>query len=250
MTAVRTQWQEFRLLFLTQILEQRTDWPAMVVFTTFFPLVMVFGLGFVGSGQTHAGLAYVITGSTVVSLTTIGITMIAQETAFMKEQGVFLYYASLPIAKSSLLLAMLASRLLLQLPGIAVALVGGSFLYHFPLSPDPAYLLILPLTALALSGIGAAMGLLVPSVQLVNVLSQVALFVVFFGAPVLIPAARLPLPLQWFGALLPPSYAADALRHAVAGSNDARLALDLGVLLAAAALSLWGVGRGLKWRLR
>jgi ABC-2 type transport system permease protein len=243
-------WLEFRLLFAIQMLEERVMWVLTLFFTTFFPLFMVFGLGSIGSGQTRDGLLYVITGSTVVSLVTVGITMVSQQVSFMKEQGVFLYYASLPISKGSLLLAVMASRLILQLPGIVVALVGGSMLYHFRVAPNPLLLLILPLTALALSGVGAALGLLLPSPQLVSLVSQVAIILVLFGAPVLIPIAHLPLPLQAFGLLLPPTYAADALRRAIGGLADARLLLDLIVLSLFAALSLAAVTRGLRWRLR
>lgn len=247
---VARYWTEFKLLFTVQALEQRRWWVANLVFTTLFPLVMVFGLGIIGSGQSRAGLVYVITGSTVVSLTTVGIVMVAQDLAWMKEQGGFLYYASLPISKASLLLAILASRLLLQLPGIAVALLGGSLMYRLHLIPNPLLLLILPLTALSLSGIGAGIGLLVPGVMTVNIMTQLVLFLVFFGAPVLIPVARLPLPLQWLGYLLPPTYAADGLRRAVTGANDLRLMADVGVLFACAAASLLAVGKGLRWRLR
>ncbi len=243
-------WLEVRLLLVVQLLEERGFLAGTVFFTTFFPLIMVFGLGVIGSGQTSEGLAYVITGSTVASLTFVGITMVSQSLGWMKERGDFLYYASLPISKASLLMAVMLSKLLLQLPGIVVALIGGSLIYGLHFQLNPMLLLILPLTALALSGLGAALGLLSPSFQLVNVLSQIAGIVVLFVAPVMIPIDHLPVVLQWFGLLLPPTYAADALRRAVAGINDARLALDLAVLCLAAFGSLYGISRGLRWRLR
>lgn len=148
-----------------------------------------------------------------------------------------------------MLLAMLVTKLLLQIPGILVALVGGSLMYGFAMKPNPLLLLIIPLAALSLSGIGAALGLLSPNFQATNAFSQLILFVVMFAAPVLIPSEALPLPLQWFGLLLPPTYAADAIRRAVAGINDVRLAIDLAVLAGCAILSLVAVTRGLKWRL-
>ena len=243
-------WLEFRSLFLVQVLEERGWWFGTLVFTSVFPLFLVFGLGRIGSAQAPQTLAYVITGSTVVSLTTSGVTMLAQTLGTIKERGDFLYYASLPIAKSSLLLALLASKLLFQLPGIVVALVGGSLLYHFPLAPDPFLLLILPLVALSLSGIGAALGILSPNDQATNVLSQLILFVVMFASPVFIAPDALPLPLRLFGLLLPPTYAADALRRAVVGQTDLRLALDLVVLAGCAAVSFTGVTLGLRWRLQ
>jgi ABC-2 type transport system permease protein len=243
-------WTEFRYLFAVQLLEERGFLAGTIFFTTFFPLILVFGLGLIGDGQSDAGLAYVITGSTVSSLTFVGITMVAQTLGWMKERGDFLYYASLPISKGSLLMAVMGSKLVLQLPGIVVSLLGGSLLYGLGFDLNPLLLVILPLTALSISGLGAALGILSPSFQLVNLVSQVAGIVVLFAAPVMIPIESLPRPLQWFGLLLPPTYAADALRRAVSGINDARLVFDIGVLAFAAAASFGAITRGLRWRLR
>ena len=240
---------ELRYLFLVQILEERGWIAGAFTITTLFPLLVVFGLGRVGGRQTPESLAYIITRSTVVSLTTVGVTTLAQMLGEAKDRGVFLFYASLPIAKANLLVAMLGTKLLLQVPGILAALVGGSLIYGFPLSPNPLLLVIIPLSALSLSGIGAAFGLLSPSYQMTNALSQLVLFIVMFAAPVLIPPEALPIPLQWLGWLLPPSYAADAIRRAVAGINDARLGLDLAVLSVCALASFVGMSRGLRWRL-
>lgn len=244
------RWMEFRYLFAVQVLEERAWLAGTVFFTTIFPLLIVFGLGKIGGGQTAEGLAYIITGSAVSSLTFVGVTMVAQTLSQMKERGEFLYYASLPISKDSLLLAVMASKLLLQMPGIVASLVGGSLMYGLAFEPSPVLLLILPLSALALSGLGAALGILAPSQELVNVLSQIIGIFVLFAAPVMIPIESLPAPLQWAGLLMPPTYAADALRRALTGVTDARLALDIGVLALCAAVSLLAITKGLRWRLR
>jgi ABC-2 type transport system permease protein len=249
MTTLRRHWLEFCLLFRVQILQERAFLVGTQIITTLFPLLLVFGLGLVGAGQTPEGIAYIITGTTVVSLTTVGVAIVAGNLAWSKENGVYLYYASLPIAKSNLLMALIAAKLLLQVPGVVVALVGGSLIHGFPLQPNPLLLVILPLTALSLCGVGAALGLLAPNPEVANTISNAALFIVMFAAPVLIPIEALPLPLQWFGLLLPPTYAADALRRAVAGVVDARLMLDIAVLLGWTVASLVAVSRGLRWRL-
>ena len=243
-------WTEFRYVLMVQLLEQRQWLAGTIFFTTIFPLLILFGMGVVGDGQSGAGLAYVVTGSAVVSLTFIGITVVAQDLSGMKERGEFLYYASLPISKGSLLLAVIASKLLLQMPGIVVSLVGGSLIYGLDFELSPLLLLILPLTALALSGIGAALGILSPSAQLVNILAQVIGIFVLFAAPVMIPLESLPPLMRWLGLLMPPTYAADALRRVVTGVNDARLALDIAVLALSAVVSLAAITRGLRWRLR
>lgn len=243
-------WMEFRYLFAVQVLEERAWLAGTIFFTSIFPLLIVFGLGQIGSGQTEEGLAYIITGSAVASLTFVGVTMVAQGLSMMKDRGDFLYYTSLPISKSNLLLAVMASKLLLQMPGIVVSLIGGSLIYGLSFKPNPLLLVILPLSALALSGIGAALGILSPSRQLVDVLSQIIGVFVLFAAPVMIPLENLPLPLQWVGLALPPTYAADAIRRALTGVNDARLMLDIGVLFVCAVGSILAITRGLRWRLR
>jgi ABC-2 type transport system permease protein len=241
---------ETRLLMAVRLLEMRGTLVLMLTITSLFPLLVVFGFGMAGSGQTHEGMLYIITGSAVSTVTLIGTNITAQRLSWMKERGDFLYYAALPIAKESLLLAVLMVELLLMLPGVLVTLFAGSLIYGYAIQPDPLLLLILLLTALSLSGIGAAIGTLVPNVQLVNLIAQVAGFVVLFAAPVLIPIERLPLPLQVLGWLMPPTYAADALRRVVGGVADTRLLVDIAVLAVSALVSLTAVVRGLRWRLR
>jgi ABC-2 type transport system permease protein len=82
----------------------------------------------------------------------------------------------------------------------------------------------------------------------VATLSQLSFIVVMFASPVLIPLHSLPDVLQWFAYALPPTYAADGFRHALAGTLDARFLLDVGVLAACAVVSLVAVGRGMRWR--
>ena len=246
---MRRAWTELRFLFVAQLLEERSWWFGTMVISMLFPLALVFGMGLVGGARTPEELAYVVSGSVVVSLTTMGVTVLAQGLAGARERGELLYYASLPISKASFMVAFVAAKLLMQSPGVLVALVGGSLIHGLPLTLHPAVLLVIPLAALSLSGVGAALGLLSPNYQATNALSQLVLFVVLFASPVMIPAELLPVPLQWLGSVLPSTHAADALRRGMAGVVDDALLLNLGVLTAFAAASLVGVARGLPWRL-
>lgn len=242
-------WHEFRLLLFIQLLEMRTLWVVTLIFSSVIPFVMVFGLGAMGSGQSTGGLVYIVTGSTIVTLVTLGVVSLSQEMSSMKLQGIFLYYASLPISKGSLLAAVLIARLIMQLPGVAIIIIGGNFIYHLHLQANPLTFLVLLLSLLSLSGVGGAMGLALPS-QIVPILASVTLFGILFAAPVLIPFTRFPLFLGWIGLLLPPTYAADALRGTLAGANTFPLPLDIGMLLLSTLLSFWLIVRGVKWKLR
>lgn len=243
------RWQEFRLLFLIQILEMRVFWVVTVLFSLIVPVVMVLGLGSMGSGQNHAGLLYIVTGSTVVSLVTLGIVSLSQEMAQMKIQGQFLYYASLPISKMSLLAAVLISRLLIQFPGILVILLGGNFLYHLGFHIDVLVFVIIFLALFSLSGVGGVIGLALDP-QIVPTLASIALFGVLFGSPVLIPLHTFPSFLQWICLLLPPTYVADALRGSLTGTNELPMWLDLSMLLLCSIISCIVIIRGVRWQLR
>ena len=110
----------------------------------------------------------------------------------MRKTGVFQYYASLPISKGALLTAILTVRVLTALPGLALTLVVGAWLYDVTLAVNAATLLLLPLTVVALSGIGAALGILVSDFRVVAAVSQLVFVVIMFASPVLIPPESLP----------------------------------------------------------
>lgn len=94
-----------------------------------------------------------------------------------------------------------------------------------------------------------ALGSIVENTEMLNVLTNLLLFVLITAAPVFIPWEALPLPLRLLGYLLPPSYAADALRRARAGAIGPAFYFDLAMLLALTVASLYALSRWLRWRL-
>ena len=210
---------------------------------------MVFGFGHFGGGLTYEGLLYTISGAAVISLVVSGINFVSQGVAEMKQNGTFLYYASLPISKSALLVGLLSARVLISIPGLVLSLVAGALLYGTPLPVNPLIIVVMVLSAVSLSGIGAAIGMMSSNQYVAAFITQVAQVFVIFAAPVLIPMSSLPLPLQVVGYLLPPTYAADALRRALTGVTDSQFLLDVVVLALCCVASFVLTARGLKWRL-
>jgi hypothetical protein len=80
----------------------------------------------------------------------------------------------------------------------------------------------------------------------VATLSQLSFIVVMFARRCW-SAAQPAGVFQGLAYALQPTYAADGLRHALAGTLDARLALDIGALAACALVSLIAVERGMRW---
>ncbi len=236
-------------LFYVQILEQRSMLAFLLFFGTFFPVLMVFGFGHFGGGLTYEGLLYTVSGAAVLSLVVSGINMVGQGVAEMKQNGTFIYYASLPISKAALIVGLLGSRVLISIPGLVLSLVAGTLLYGTPLPVNPLIVVIMILAAVSMSGVGAAIGIVSPNQYIASFITQVAQVVVIFAAPILMPVSSLPLPLQITGYLLPPTYAADALRRALIGATDGTFLLDIGILALCGVASLVLTARGLKWRL-
>ena len=109
-------------------------------------------------------------------------------------------------------------------------------------------MLLLPLTALALSAIGMALGSLLNSLEMIQIIVNLLLFVLIMAAPVFIPWEALPVPFKLLGYLLPPSYAADALRRVLSGTIDVGFYVDLAILSFMTLMSFIILNRWLNWR--
>ncbi|WP_447041108.1 ATP-binding cassette domain-containing protein [Streptomyces sp. DSM 118878] len=240
----------FKYLWLEQMLEVRTTWTWSVLFGLLMPVAMVFGLSRIGGGNSDPeSLLYIVSGAAVFSVATEGIATLAQRIGVIKNDGMMVYYASLPISKASFVAAMVLSRLLLIMPGLVTPVIAATLMYDVDFQVSPALLVVLPLSCLALSAIGLAIGTLIDSMDLIVVITNLLIFVLLLAAPVLIPPDSLPLPLRVLGYLMPPTYAADALRHTLTGNLGTAFTLDLAVLTAMTVIGLAGATRWIRWRL-
>ncbi|MEO3876741.1 ABC transporter ATP-binding protein/permease [Nonomuraea sp. B12E4] len=242
--------RELGHLWLEQMLGARTTWVWNVLFGVLMPLAMVFGMTKIGTGLTdRASMLYIISGATVFALTTENVSNLAQRVGMLKAEGTIMYYASLPISKVSFISALMLSRLLLITPGLLTPMVAGALLYDLELAPSPLLLLVLPLSALSLASLGMMIGSLFARVDIIAIVTNILVFALLLIAPVMIPAAALPAPLQVLGWALPPTYAADAVRRSMNGDVGTALTVDLVVLGGMALLGLIVSARWLRWRL-
>jgi ABC-2 type transport system permease protein len=103
-----------------------------------------------------------------------------------------------------------------------------------------------------MSAIGMALGSFIDEPELIQVVVNLLLFVLVTMAPVFTftPMSALPLPLQLLGYCLPPTYAADAIRHILSGNIGPAFYTDLLVLIGMTGLSFVILSRWLRWRLK
>lgn len=180
-----------------------------------FALGLVIGFGYLIPDVSDQTAAFLVTGAATQMIVTVGLVALPQNLAEAKQQGLLEYLFSLPISREAYLLSLVTFTLVQALPAIAFAIALGAWRYDFPLELSPLVVLVVPLGVLSLAGIGVAMAILSPHMQVTNIATQLIIFYVLFFAPVLLPREQLPGVLQAIAAALPPTYVADGMRATV-----------------------------------
>lgn len=241
------QWLD---LFLIELRNWRWGWRNLVLTGMVLPL---FGMLLLGSFAGDLGgdtLAYVLSGNLVMGLLFEHQGKLASHFAYMKMAGSLDYFAALPIHKPLLVTAASAAFFLLFLPSLFVSLLGGAWILGLDLHIHPLALLVVPLCALPLAGLGALIGVSFRTPEEAMAIDRLLVITMLAMGPVLIPPARLPDWLVTLGYASPATYAASALRQVLLGPVTGRLAVDVAALVSVIGLSFWLVNRKMDWRAR
>lgn len=188
----------------------------------------------------------VVAGCTVLVVAFVALNLLAQRIGLLRSTGALDYYAALPVPSSAVVLGTASSYATFTVPGAVVSAVAGSLLYDLPLARLWVLAPVLLLAGASLAGVGALIGLLAPRPELATVAGQLGMSIVIFVG--VIPRDRLPGVVQLLRAVVPASYAVDALAETFRPAvRWTRVLLDLGVCAAVAvatlALAAWVFGR-------
>jgi ABC-2 type transport system permease protein len=195
-------------------------------------------------------LTYVFTGNIVVGLMFGNMGKVESHITFMRSGGMLDFFATLPVGRAALVVAVALAFLLLSIPSLLATTLAGALLVGIPLAPSPLIVLVVPLCALPLAGLGALIGASVPRPEMGSALNLLVTLLLSGLGPVIIPPERLPALSIWLGRLSPATYAASALRQTLVGPVTPQLAWDMAVLAVLGAALLWVAGRRLDWRQR
>ncbi len=235
-------------LLLMELTNWRWSWRTLVITGTITPLLSMLALGVFSRGSGSETAAYILTGNVVLSLMFGIMEKLQSRFMFMRITGALDYFATLPVQRYVLVLAIVLSFLVLLLPSLVVIIAVGALVLDVSLKVNALILLVIPLCAIPLSGIGALIGASARTPEEAGEISLLITFVLLGLGPVVIPADRLPgivLVLGWFS---PATYAASALRQTLLGPLTPRLLLDLAVLAGLSILIFWLVSRKMQWR--
>ncbi|WP_306321254.1 MULTISPECIES: ABC transporter permease [unclassified Streptomyces] len=197
--------------------------------------IMILMRGVVGQGGREAQA--VVAGSAVLVVAFVALNLLAQYFGQLRAAGGLDHYATLPVPPASVVLGAAGAYASFTVPGTVVTAVVGCLMFQLPLAHLWVLVAVIPLAGAALSGLGAALGLLAPRPELATLLGQLGMSAALLLG--VLPADRMPEFVQWARDLLPSTYGVEAFARTFADRPDwAVVLLDLGVCAAVGVASL------------
>jgi ABC-2 type transport system permease protein len=196
--------------------------------------IMVLMRGVVDGGSEARA---VVAGSSVLVVAFVALNLLAQYFGRLRADGGLDHYATLPVPPAAVVLGAAGAYASFTVPGTIVTAVTGSVLFGLPMTHLWVLVAVIPLSGAALSGLGAALGLLAPRQELATLLGQLGMSAALLLG--VLPADRLPGPIGWTRDLLPSTYGVEALARSFDTHPDwAAMSLDLAVCAVVGVLSL------------
>ncbi len=188
----------------------------------------IYGISYFYPQITPDIARYVVTGAPTLIMLTVGFVMVPQIVANTRTEGTFDYIWSLPVPRMAHIAADATNVFGTTLPGTILAVVLGATYFDFSLTVSPLVIPAVLLIAMCGTFIGYSIAFAVPKPMMVNVITQVLVFVVMLFSPVMFPADRLPEWLQAIHQVFPVQYMADLVRGTLT-DIDVNMGLAFGV---------------------
>lgn len=234
-------------LTLIELTNWRWTWRSMLLLGMITPLCSMLAVKFLLNRMDEQDIAYVYCGNVLLSLMFENQNRVGGHFVFMRFHGTLDYFGSLPIRKPTLLLAMALAFLLLSLPSVIVVSLLGAVILDVHLHLHPIIVLVVPLCAVSMSGVGALIGALARTSAEATSLGFFFTLVLSGLGAVIIPASRLPGWLVKCGVLSPATYASSALRQVMLG-HPTTMVTDLIILSVFGVATFWLAAQTIGWR--
>ena len=196
--------------------------------------IMILMRGVVDGGSEARS---VVAGSSVLVVAFVALNLLAQYFGQLRASGGLDHYATLPVPPAAVVLGAAGAYASFTVPGTVATAAVGCALFQLPLANLWVLAAVIPLAGAALSGLGAALGLLAPRQELATLFGQLGMSAALLLG--VLPAANLPEPVDWVRDVLPSTYGVEALARAFDPHPDwLAMAGDLSVCAAVGAVSL------------
>lgn len=189
--------------------------------------------------------ASVVAGATVLVVAFVALNLLAQRFGALRAAGALDYYAALPVPASAVVLGVAASYATFTLPGAVATAVSGAAMFGLPMGQIWLVVPVIVCAGVALSGVGAVIGLVMPRAELATVAGQLGMTAVLFLG--VIPPSHLPAAIRAARDCVPAALAVDAFASGLHGHLEmTAVAWRLGVTLGIGAVALAVAGRLLR----
>jgi len=233
-------------LALIEITNWRWAWRSLLVAGTLTPILSMLAFGVFATG--NVARSYVLIGNIVLSLVFGTLENVQGHLIYLRIQGSLDYFATLPIRRHVLLLAMVMCFFAMSLPSLLVSTIIGVFYLNVHLAISPLVIIVIPLCATAMTGVGAIIGTSVRTPESGAAIALLVTGLLLSLGPVVIPPDHLPAVLITLGHISPSTYAASALRQTLLGPCTGELIVDVCWLLVFSVLTLALAANKMDWR--
>ncbi len=227
----------YRLLFRWQFFQFRHELVLIVLIQLGLALGIVYGLAFLIPEIDPRTAAFLATGAPTITLLIFGLSSGPQEVSRDKLSGRLEYISALPVPRLALPAARVSFSLLLQLPGIALAVAVSALRFDFALDVSIAIVPAILLVVLTSAAVGYGLGDVLRPEAAAQAGSFLALLVLLFS-PVNFPVERLPEALQAVHLALPIKYMADLVRWSLTGGYADNITTSFVIVTAWCALGV------------
>ncbi len=239
--------RSYVLMVKWEALSLRMLLPIMVVIQFFVGAGSIVGLGFFFEEVPPLQALFISTGSSVVALLMLGFVMAPQTISQRKMEGTYEFIWTLPVPRVTTVAAGMTVWMLVAIPGMIAALAIALVRYDIDLQASWLILPAVLLTVAMSTSLGNAFAHGIPNPLLVNLMTQILIFVIIMYSPINFPASRFPDWLNAMHSVLPFEHAANVVRasltEGIVENVGKSFAILAGWTAASAALTAWILGR-------
>lgn len=188
----------------------------------FVATVQSLGIVLLLRGVVHrhdvAASASIVAGSTILVVAFVALNLLAQRFGSLRASAALDYYAALPVSPAAVVLGTAASYATFTVPGALLTAVVGEWIYGLSFAHLWVVVPAVAVAAVALSGVGALLGLWLPRSELATVAGQLGMTLVLFLG--IIAPTHLPVVARSLRAIVPGILAVDAFANSLQPHTD------------------------------
>ena len=184
--------RSYALLLRWELTGLRLLLPVVVAVQILSGVGVVFAIGLWYDEVPTIAALYASTGGAAVTLVVVGLVIGPQLVSDQKAEQVYDFVWSLPAPRSAAAAAWFTLNLVIGVPAAACTVLAGYAVYGFDLSVTPSVVVGVVVSVYTATMAGYALAHALGNPVLVNLVTQVFIFVLFGFSPMLFPPGNLP----------------------------------------------------------